>query len=150
VAIGSLEALKRIALVEIPDSDALVKQAGGDVLRVGRESNTSDVILGGQSQRALASVNIPQADGSVTAARRKRATVAGEVQRVDILFMTLKDMIYLSRCNIPDLGLSVDTLIPRGIEGTYSNQFIFPCSGEILAVGAEADASDIEVVRHIS
>jgi len=67
VSFRSLEPLDEEAVGDVPDSNALVQRAGGNILRVWRNGNGGDSILDAKCQDARAALNVPKPDGPVTA-----------------------------------------------------------------------------------
>jgi hypothetical protein len=70
---------------------------------VGGHSHRGDAIFDAQGVNKLAIQDIPQTDSLVTTARGNIATVAGKVQRVDILLVAAEDMLDGACSNIPNL-----------------------------------------------
>lgn len=80
VAVRTFKALNKETGVDIPNTHALVKRAGGDKLGVGRNSNGRHSVLYGERKRISTLLNIPQADCPIAAARGDGATVTCKVQ----------------------------------------------------------------------
>jgi len=80
VAVRTFKTLNKETGVDIPNTHALVKRAGGDKLGVGRNSNSRYTILYGERKSISALLNIPQTNCSIATARGDRATVTSEVQ----------------------------------------------------------------------
>jgi hypothetical protein len=70
---------------------------------IGRHGHRGDTVLDAQSVDQLAVEDIPQTNGLVTTARSNVTTVAGKVQRVDILLVAAEDMLDGACSNIPNL-----------------------------------------------
>lgn len=104
VAIGTLETLDKVAAGGIPHTDALIEGSCGDILGVGGDGNRGDAVLDAEGQNVLASLDIPEANGAITAARCNGATIASEVKRVDILLVTSEAISDGSGGDIPNLG----------------------------------------------
>ena len=132
VAVWTLEALNEIA-PGIPHADALVKRTSGDILGVGRDGNSSDPVLDREGSHQLRSLDIPKSDGPVATSRGNGASVAREVERVDILFVSREGVADRSRGDIP-----------------YSDQLVLGTGGQVLAIGAEAHAADIQIAVQIN
>lgn len=76
VPIGSFKALNKVAAVDVPNANALVKRSGCDQLTIGRDGNRSDAVLNGKGQDAASILNIPQSHSAVTTARSNGATIS--------------------------------------------------------------------------
>ena len=105
VAVRALETLDEIPVRGIPHSDALVERAGGDILGVGRDGDSSHTVLDAEGQDVLAGLNIPEADCAVTTARGNGAPIASEVERVNVLLVTSKAVPDRPVGDIPHLAL---------------------------------------------
>lgn len=103
VAIRALQAFDEITSRSIPDPDTLIKGASRDVSAIRRNCNSGNAVLNAQYKLLFSIKDIPQADGLVAATRSDIAAVASEIKRVDILFMTRKDIFNCSVGNIPYL-----------------------------------------------
>lgn len=103
VAIGVLQTLHQVASGGIPHSHTLVQRTGSHVVTIGRHGHRGDTVLDAQSVDQLAVEDIPQTNGLVTTARSNVTTVAGKVQRVDILLVAAEDMLDGACSNIPNL-----------------------------------------------
>jgi hypothetical protein len=107
VAVGTLQTLEQVTHLDVPDPHALVKRAGCNELGVGRNGDRRHAILDGERQVAVARLQIPDPDGPVATARGNGASVAGEIERVNVLIVTGERGANLSLLDIPDLGESV-------------------------------------------
>lgn len=103
VTLWALETLDEEARVHVPDTHALVQRTSSDVLGVGGNGHRCDAILDGQRQRVGAVFNIPQSDGSVARAGSDGAAIASEVQRINVLLVTVEVVANGSRVDVPDL-----------------------------------------------
>ena len=103
VAIGTFQSLNQISGVRIPHPHTLVERAGRDQLSIGGDGDSRDAVFDAQSEYVLAGVDIPYSYGSVTTARGDMPTIAGKVERVDILLVTVEGMPYHTVLNVPDL-----------------------------------------------
>jgi hypothetical protein len=132
VAIRSLETLHQNTGVDIPDAHTLVERTGSNVARVGRDGNRRDAILDRQGQHRVAAFDIPQTDGAVTTARSDRTTITSEIQTIDVLLVTREGVADRPVGDIPD-----------------SDELVLGTSGQVLAVGAEAHAANVEVTADV-
>lgn len=132
VSVWALQSLDQVALRNIPDTNALVKRTSGDVLGIGRDGNSGDAIFYGERQHGIASLDIPQPDGSVTTARSNCAAVASKVQTVDILLVTRESVADSSAVDVPD-----------------ADELVLGTGGEVLAIRTETDAPDVQVARNV-
>lgn len=103
VAIGALEALEQVSHLHIPHPDTLIKRAGGDELSIGRDGDGRDTVLDGERQIAIARLQIPDPDGPIATAGSDGTSIAGEIQRVDILIVAGKRRADLPRGDVPNL-----------------------------------------------
>lgn len=118
MAIWALEALHKVAIGGIPNSDALVKRPSSDILSVGRDSNSGDAIFNAESQDVLAGFDVPQADGAVAAAGCDGASITSKVKGVDILLVASEgvpdgpvgNIPYLLAISRYNLGVGIDLL----------------------------------------
>lgn len=102
VAVGALKTLRKVAS-HVPDADALVQGSGSNELLVGRDSNSRDTVFNREDRRVLPGFNVPKTDGSIATAGSNSATIAREVETVDILFVAVEGVANGPRLNIPDL-----------------------------------------------
>lgn len=103
MAVGTLETLDEVAMGDVPHVDALVEGASGNVLAVWRDGNRSDPVLYAESQEALSTLDVPEPDSPVSTPGSDGASVAGNVDRVDVLIVTGEGVANRSRLDIPDL-----------------------------------------------
>lgn len=128
VSIRTLEALDEISSSDIPDPDALVEGSSSDVARIGGDRDGGDTILNAERHDVVARLDIPQADRTVTTSRCNGAAILGEIKGVDILLVTGECVADLARGNVPN-----------------ADQLVLSACRKILAVGAEADTSNVQV-----
>lgn len=128
VSIRTLEALDKISSSDIPDPDALVEGSSSDVARIGGDRDSGDTILNAERHDVVATLDIPQADRTVTTSRCNGAAILGKVKGVDILLVTGECVTDLARGNVPN-----------------ADQLVLSTGRKVLAVGAEADTSDVQV-----
>lgn len=130
VAVGALKALKQVSHLDVPHPDALVKRTSRDELGIGRDGNSRDPIFDGERQVAVTSLQIPDSDGPVAATRRNGASIAGEIERINILVVAREGRADLPCCDIPNLGplarLQRDGIWPKW---THPDQFILGSGG---------------------
>ena len=107
VAVGPFEALQEVAELNVPHPHALVEGARRHELGVGRDGDRRDAILDGEGQVASARLQIPDPDGAIATAGCDGASVAGEVERVDVLVVARERGADLPGLDIPDLEKSV-------------------------------------------
>lgn len=110
VAIWSLEAFEQIALVDVPDTNALIQRASSDILSVGRDGDSCHAVFYRERERVAPSLDVPQANSSVAATRGDSTAIPSEVQRVDVLFVTRECVTDGSGLDIPDLSRSVSMI----------------------------------------
>jgi len=147
VAVGAFETLDEVASCGIPDANALVEGPGRDVLGVWGDGDRGDAVFDGECEDVLPGFDVPEADGAVAGSGGNGATVAGEVERVDVLLVACKGVADASGGNVPDLYLLA--LVCQRLKITYSDQLVFRASCEISSVRTEADTSDIEISNSI-
>lgn len=118
VALLTFEPLQDEALVEVPNPDALVERPSRYVLRIGGDGHRRDTVLDRQCQDVGACLDVPQADGAITAAGCDRTAVAREVERVDVLLVAGEGVANLLLVNVPDLhGLVSECIrVRKGVE----------------------------------
>lgn len=152
MAVLALEPLEEVALVEVPDPDALIERSGGDVLRVGRDGHRRDAILDRQRQDVAALLNVPQPDRAVATTGRNGAAVAGKVERVNVLLVAREGVADLLLVDVPDLRI-LSVAIPGAIGTaciTYPDKLVLGAGRQVSAVGTEADAPDVEVATQLN
>jgi hypothetical protein len=103
VSILALETHDKLAVVRIPDTDALIEGTGSNEAVVGGDSDGCDAVLDGQVENLLVGLEVPKAYTSVAASRRDDTAVAGEIERVDVLLVTSELVFDGTSSNIPDL-----------------------------------------------
>lgn len=103
--IGSFQSLDQEASHDVPNADALIQGAGGNELRIGGNGNGGYTILNRKSEGVSALLNIPQTYGPVATTRRNSTTVAGKVERVDILLVAREVVTNGSGSDIPHLKM---------------------------------------------
>ena len=79
VAIGALQPFYEVTGSGIPNTDTLIKRAGGDIVTIRRHGNGSHTVFNAQGVDQLAVQDIPEAHGLVSTTGRNVATVASEV-----------------------------------------------------------------------
>jgi hypothetical protein len=99
----AFEADDELAGLDIPDADALVEGASGDVKIVGRDGDGGDSVLNGEVADLHVRFKIPETDASIAAAGCDDLAVAGEVQRVDVLLVAGELMLDRTAGDVPDL-----------------------------------------------
>ncbi len=104
VAVGPFEALQEVAELNIPHSHALVEGARSHELGIGGDGHRRDAILNSEGQVASARLQIPDPDSAIATAGCDGASVAGEVERVDILVVARERGADLPGLDIPDLA----------------------------------------------
>jgi hypothetical protein len=144
VAVGALETLNKVAVGSIPHADALVEGTSRDVLGVRRDGDGSHAVLDTEGQDVLACLNVPEADGAVTATRGDGASIAREVEWVDILLVTSEAIPNGSVRDIPNLTKLALAFLKSNTK-TYSDQVVLCTCSQVSAVWAEAHAPDIEI-----
>jgi hypothetical protein len=103
VAIWTFEALNEVAGSSVPDTDALVERTSCNKLGVGGDGDGGYAIFDAESKDVLACLDIPQANGTITAAGSNSTAITGEVERIDVLVMAREGVPDGSRRNIPYL-----------------------------------------------
>ena len=73
-------------------------------MSIGGHGHGGNTVLDAQSVDKLAIQDIPKTDGLVTTARSNVTTIAGEVERVNVLFVTAEDVLDGARSNVPNLN----------------------------------------------
>lgn len=149
VALGALEALQEIAHLNVPHPDALVERAGGHVLGIRRDGNGSNAVLNSERQSVHAALDIPKPDCPVATARGNGAAITGEIERVNILIVTLEGVANLSLLNVPNLNQVSTGLLRlnpwRQKLNTHPNQLVLGASGKVLAIRTEAHTPNVEI-----
>lgn len=110
VPIGVFQPLHQISSGGVPHTYTLVQGTGRYVVTIRRHSHSGDSILNAEGVDKLPIENIPETHGLVATARGDVATVAGEVQGVNVLFMAGENVFDSTRRDVPDL----DTIGLRG------------------------------------
>ena len=149
MAVWALEPLQQITLVNIPDSDALVQRSCSHILSIRGNGDCRDPVLYGQGEGTRAGLDVPKADGSVSAARGDGPSVSGKVQGVDILLVSRKRVSDRLGLDVPNLILVSSVLSNTGIRLNYPNQLVLGTSSEVLAIRTEAHAPDVEVAADV-
>lgn len=103
VSVWSFKALDEVSSGSIPYAHTLVERSGGDVFGIGRDGDGGDTILDAEREDVLTGLDIPETNSSVATARSDSATIASEVQGVDVLLVSRKGVSDGSRSDIPDL-----------------------------------------------
>ena len=101
--VGSFEAFDKVACCGVPDADALVEGTGCNILGIGGDGNGGDAILDAEGQDILSCFDVPKTDCAITRTRGNGTTIAGEVERVDILLVACKGVANASGSNVPNL-----------------------------------------------
>lgn len=133
VAVGTFQALEQESSLNLPDPNALVQRASRYTLGIGRNSNSCYPVFYSESQNIATRLDVPQSDSAVATSGGNRASVTGKVKRINILFVACESVPDGLCGNVPD-----------------TDQLVFGSGSQILAVGAEADASDIEITVQIN
>jgi hypothetical protein len=132
VTIWTLETFNEISSSGIPYTNTLVERSSSDIFGIRRDGDSCDTIFNAESQNILPSFNIPKSNCAVTTARSNCATVAGEIQRVDILLVASECISDGPGGNVPD-----------------SDQLVLGTSGKVSSIWTEANASDIKISNSI-
>ena len=145
VAVFALETDNKLIGLNIPYADALVKRTGRDKLVVWRDGHGGDTILDGVIGNLRIRHEIPETHAAIATTRRNDLAISGKVKRVNILLVAGKLMLDFASRNIPHL-IAYVSIAKTKLKGfTYSNDLVFCTRGELLAIGAEADAPDVQV-----
>ena len=103
VAVGPFEALQEVAELNVPHPHALVEGARSHELSIGGDGHRRDAILNSEGQVAEARLQIPDPDGAIATAGCNGASVAGKVERIDVLVVARERGADLPGLDIPDL-----------------------------------------------
>ena len=103
MAVGTLEALDEVPSLNVPNSNALVQRASSHKLGIGGDGYRGDAILDAQNKDVSPGLNIPETNRTVTAARSNSSAITCEVERVNVLFVTMERVPNLLGSNVPDL-----------------------------------------------
>jgi len=103
VSVGAFETLDQVSSLNVPYSNALVEGACSNKFGVGRDGHGGYAIFDAEDKDVGPSLNIPQSDGAVTTTRSNSASVTSEIQRINVLLVTLESVPDLLRGNIPNL-----------------------------------------------
>lgn len=87
MSIRVLQALDKVSGRGIPDPNALIERSGSNEAAIGRDGDGGNAIFDAEDEFLFAIDDIPEANGFVARARCDVATIAGEVERVDILLV---------------------------------------------------------------
>lgn len=94
-------------------------------------------------------VHVPYPGGLVTRTGDDEATVSGKVERIDLLLVAIEDIPDALLRNVPDLQNRFrDRQWRCNIfrhKNTYADLFVFGAGSKILAIGTEANTSDIQI-----
>lgn len=131
--------------LSVPNADALVQAAGCDEAVVGGDSDGSDAVFDVEGEDASVLLNVPQPDSAVARAGGNVAAIRGEIQGVNVLLVTRELVENLLGRDIPDLKILLDGPRHNLINATYADDLVLSTSGQVSAVGTEADASDVKV-----
>jgi hypothetical protein len=145
VAFATFKTLNQISTGGIPDTDASIERAGRDIASVRRDSDSSDAIFDAQNENLLTNLDVPEADGLIAASRSNMTAISGEVERVDILFVTCEDISDLLRLNVPNLDPQSANRTSCQSRLKYPNQFVFSTCSKKLAIRAETNAPNIKI-----
>lgn len=132
VPVRSLKTLDKVASRNIPHANTLVQRSGCDKTAIRRDSNGGNAVLNGESQHTVIVIDIPQPDSAVTTAGCNGPAISREVQTVNVLLVTGERVSNGTSLDVPD-----------------SNQLVFCARSKVLAVGAEAHASDVQVTARV-
>jgi hypothetical protein len=145
MAVFALETYDELTGLNVPYANALVKGAGGDVEVVWRDGYSGDAVLNGKVGHLHVGFKIPEADAPIAATGCNDLAVPGEVERVDVLLVSGKLMLDRAAVNIPNLvHMSVAASSCRKIK-TYPDDLVFSTSCQVLPVGTEADAPNVQI-----
>jgi hypothetical protein len=133
VSIWALETLNKVASSSIPDTNALVERSSSDVFGIWGNGNGSDAILNAKSEDVLTGFDIPEADSAISTTGSNGASIAGKVERVDILLMAGERVSDCSRSDIP-----------------HSDLLVLRTGGKVSSIRTKADASDVEITNRIN
>jgi hypothetical protein len=107
MALLAFGALDQHAGLRVPDADAFVEGAGGDVATVWGDCDRRDAVFDLEREHALVLLDVPEADGAVTGAGGDVAAVGGEVEGVDVLVVTGEAVADGFGGDVPDLIVCV-------------------------------------------
>lgn len=128
MALLALQAHNEVAGVDVPHTNALVERSGRDIAAVRGDGDGSNAVLNRQVEYLLIGLKIPKADAPIAASGCNDAAVLRKVERVDVLLMAGELMLDRAACDIPN-----------------PDHLVLGTCSKVLAVGAEADAADIQV-----
>lgn len=103
MSIRVLKALHEVTGRRIPDADALVERASGDVSTVRRNGDCGNAVFDAEDQFLLAVYDIPETDCLISGAGSDVTSVAGEVERVNVLLVAGEDVLDRLLRDIPHL-----------------------------------------------
>lgn len=103
MTLWALESADDIAAANVPNAYTFVERASCNEFAVGRDSNRSHAVFNGEGQNFAVAVDVPDANGVVTATGGDVTTVASEVKGVDVLIVAGKSVADGTRLNIPNL-----------------------------------------------
>ena len=109
VALAAFEAFDQIAAGRVPHAYTLIEGPSSDVSSVWGDGDGGDAIFNAENEYLLADVNVPETDGLVATARGDVSAVTREIERVDVLFVTGKDVPDFLGLDIPNLARLLDT-----------------------------------------
>lgn len=94
-------------------------------------------------------VHVPYSGSLVTRTGDDEATVSRKVERIDLLLVAIEDIPDALLRDVPDLQKGFRDRQWRcnlyRHKDTYADLFVFGAGSKILAVGTEADTSDIQI-----
>jgi len=95
-----------ITLARVPNSYTLVQGTSRDVLSVGGHCDRRDAIFNVKVQNLSTGVDVPYANGAISAAGCDVFAVTSKVKGINVLIMPCKGMPDLLGFDIPDLSQS--------------------------------------------
>lgn len=134
------EPLDQSACLDVPYPDHSVQTSSSDVTAIRCNGNTRHACIVVHAVRIVdrkdlrrAIVHIPDTSSFVTRTADDETTIAAEIEAVDLLLMTVKDVADATLGDIPD----ADLLVLRA-------------SSEELAIRREANRTDVQIARFSS
>lgn len=103
VAIGTFQSFNQVSGVRIPHADALVEGSGSHQLAVRRDCHGRNAIFYAERQHILTRFNVPHANRAIAATGRNVPTIAGKVERVNVLLVAVECVPDGATLNIPYL-----------------------------------------------
>lgn len=116
----------------IPDADALVEGTSCDESTIWGNGNSGDSILDSECQHTIRCLDIPESDCAVATARCNSPAITREIQAVDVLLVARECISDSASLDVPD-----------------ADQLVLGTGGKVLAIGAKAHASDVQVTASV-